>query len=486
MFKIKPNQKQLNKYFTNANLLNNIPKKWKDFAPLTRIKSGKGFTQFTPWDYQLEIERLIQTHSYLLIAKGRQLGASETVISICLHQALLTAGKSCLIISKTATDTFALAKRSRDMIQSLNLKLVYDSLSEMKFDNGSVLYFRSGADAGRGLPSCEFIVFDEFAFYQGSNDEMSWSSALPSTEMLDGAEKVIIISTPNGNQNLFYKFLIENNGNVNALEFIDEVRNGKRPGFSYWIDDTGWCKCALHWRSHPLYSKRTNYLEWVAIKKKISRSKLLREYDIDFSSGERSWLDEELIYACATGKLQEPLINEDGEITANYLISIDPAGKGRDYLCCLILLEIDNFLEVVAMHRGRRSGFDRHLSKIGELIQTYKPIKGIIETNSMGILYSDKLTTDYPNVQWENINTGSNNRELILDRLAVKIEQKRIKYPSGIISEELENLERNDNGKIEAARGQHDDACFALAFACYLSSLQIPKPKSTFEGLYFK
>lgn len=457
-----------------------IPEQWKDFAPLTRIKSGKGFTQFVPWDYQLEIERLIQIHSYLLIAKGRQLGASETVISICLHQSLLTSGKSCLIISKTATDTFALAKRSRDMIQSLNLKLVYDSLSEMRFDNGSVLYFRSGADAGRGLPSCEFIVFDEFAFYQGSNDELSWSSALPSTEMLDGAEKVIIISTPNGNQNLFYKFLIENNGIVNALEFINNVREGKKPGFSYWIDDTKWCKIALHWRCHPIYSKRENYLEWVSTKKKISRSKLLREYDIDFTSGERSWLDEELIYACATGTFQEPIIDEN----VKYLISIDPAGKGRDYLCCLIILETDNILEVVAMHRGRRAGFDRHLSKISELIKAYKPVKGIVETNSMGILYSDRLTADYPDVQWETVNTGSNNRELILDRLAVKIEQKHIKYPSGIISEELESLERNDNGKIEAARGQHDDTCFALAFGCYLSTLKVEKPKSLFEGLY--
>jgi Terminase RNaseH-like domain/Terminase large subunit, T4likevirus-type, N-terminal len=441
-----------------------IPKNWQEFAPLTRIKSGKGFCQFNPYDYQELISELINKHSYLLIVKGRQLGCSETVISIALHQCLIEQGKSCLIISKSLQDTFSLGKRVRDMVLSLqSLKLVVDSLSEMKFDNGSSLYFRAGEQSGRGLPSCSFVIFDEFSFYKAGIDELAWSAALPSTEMLDGAEKVIILSTPNGRQNLYYKFLTEGN-NQDILKIIDEVRENKHKHPPFIIDNSGWVKLILHFSHHPIYSSRNNYLEWIRKRKKISLNQVSREYDLSFADGETSWIDENLVYPLACGNWKN-----ESDTTCKYYAGLDTATTGNDYLVFLIIEKNPNGKKsVVAMHRGRKSNFEKHISKIKRLIEVFKPIHGCVEVNGAGRLYYERFITEFSSTHWHEIKNNSSTRPLMIEKLRIAIENADITFPAGIIAEEILSLE-DIEGKVQAKPGKHDDTIFSLIFALMAS-----------------
>ena len=460
----------LERAFENtAAMVPDTPEEWAEFARNTQIKSGRGYIPFDPYDYQVQIQKLIQENSYVQVVKGRQLGLSETVISVFLHECLQNEGVSALIISKSQLDVYSLAKRVREMIRRYpeEIPLVNDSLSEMRFANGSTLYFRAPM-GGRGLPSCQYILFDEFAFYKDGSDEEAWASALPSTEMLDGAERVVIISTPNGKQNLYYQYLVENNGVVDAHQMIEDVREGKRDPFCYWKDTAGWVKAIVHWQAHPVYSKRADYTEWVIKKKKISRSKALREYDLDFSTGETSWLDESLIYACAVGKPEsEPT---DGY---RYYMGVDPAGRNKekgsgDFFCATVIREAKEPGErnqVVAFHRGRKSGFKRHVSKVTGLAKTFGVERICVETNSMGQLYTEAIADELPDVAIDGVAVTGANRDALLDRIVLYLEDETLAYEPGIYSEELEAMEVKDNGRVEASTGKHDDTVFSMGHA---------------------
>ena len=446
-----------------------IPDNFPDFCKTLRVKSGGGLKPFELFDYQESIYDLISEHNYCLVAKGRQTGLSEEACAIALEAALRNEGKNILVISKSTTDVYALAKRLRTMIESMDVPptLTTDSLSEVTIKaTKSTIYFRAGTSAGRGLPSCSLIIFDEFAFFRNGTDEESWSAALPSTEMMDGSEQVVIISTPNGKQNLYWQYLAENNGPVNVSKLIEEVRSGAaHDGFTHFVDTAGWCKIIIHWRAHPIYSKRHDYIEWIIKRKKIPRSKALREYDLDFSSGELTFIAESLVFACAVGALEEP------EEDAQYYAGLDPAGAGKDYLCYSIIRCDRGKNELVAFHRGRKQGFERHKRKIKSLNEKYRPQRVLVESNGLGQLYLEALTSEQPAIPYEGIAVTKSNRTQILDGLAVEVETENVLFPAGIYSEELCALEEKSNGRVEAAKGFHDDSCFSLAHSIKAAEL---------------
>ena len=51
MWKINPNQKQIDKYFGSDNL-KPLPKNWETFVNLTTIRSGGEMRKFEAYDYQ--------------------------------------------------------------------------------------------------------------------------------------------------------------------------------------------------------------------------------------------------------------------------------------------------------------------------------------------------------------------------------------------------------------------------------------------------
>ena len=414
---------------------------------------------------------------------------SEECCAIALDWALRNEGRNILIISKTTQDVFALAKRCRAMLESLGEKapkLKTDSLGELAIKaTGSTIYFRAGSSAGRGLPSAELIIFDEFAFFAGDTDDLAWAAALPSTEMLDGAERVVIISTPNGKTGKFWEFLSENNGPIDVNARIKDVREGRsaEPGYDVFKDASGWCKVLLHWRAHPIYSKRTDYINWVIKTKRLPKSKAEREYNLDFASGLATFIHEDLVYACAVGQLAEP------EDDATYYAALDPAGKssGRDgdYLVYTIVRAggDDAANEVVAFHRGRKTGFERHKRKIRDLNEKYRPKRVLVEANGLGQLYLESLASEDSETHYEPITVSKVNRTQILDQLAVAIESMTVLYPAGIYAEELVSLE-DKGSRVEAANGHHDDTCFSLAHA--LKAVELgPVAPSPFEDVDF-
>ena len=77
----------------------NVPENFEDFAKLCRIRSGKRIIPFAPYDFQIELAKLIDIHRGVIVFKTRQLGATETLACKFLHKAVLNPAYVAAILS---------------------------------------------------------------------------------------------------------------------------------------------------------------------------------------------------------------------------------------------------------------------------------------------------------------------------------------------------------------------------------------------------
>lgn len=157
-----------------------------------------------------------------------------------------------------------------------------------------------------------------------------------------------------------------------------------------------------------------------------------------------------------------------------YILGADPAeGVGKDASAAIMLDSVT--LEVVAVYNGHLKPSD-FAAKIVEMCDLYKspgryPPLVAVERNNHGhavLLELDHLR--YPNVYisekddkpgWR---TDGISRPLMIDRLIEAIDSDYLKiYDKDILTECLTLI--NNNGKIEAATGKHDDLIIACAIA---------------------
>lgn len=473
LFQVPPTPKQLEK-LSPANASDfPVPENWADFARTLTIKSGKGFKKFDPFPMQLELSDLVNAHSFSMFAKSRQLGMSEFCLSKILHWALETPGYSAVVISRIHLDAYKLGYRMIQLIDSINLPTIRKSAAEIVLYNGSrIVFCQPGDSAARGEASVSCVMLDEFSYLR--EPELTLSAALPSGAMLGDDLKVIIIFTPNGKSNYAFKMLNERNpSGFELLERIELVRDGTLPGLHHWIDEDGWLKVLLHWKAHPIYSQKTDYLEHVAKTQKLPWKKVLREYDLSFEQGELQYIPDEDVIECAIGDFEEP------EPNARYFGGLDTSSVGKDYFCFALLKDCESHLSLVHLYRRRRRSMKRHLTRIGAICMEYGVEAATVETNSFGQLYFEQLSQDCDWVAWQRFTASQRTNVEVMEQMLMKLEERTLIYPfDSDVIRELRGLEEDPlTGKIEAGKGLndseddelHDDIprSIALAVHCF-------------------
>ena len=150
-----------------------------------------------------------------------------------------------------------------------------NSKSELQLFNGSAVYARSsGENAARGISAVSILIFDEAAFIE--NGPAVYSSAVAATSSYGDRAKIIMVSTPNGKDELYYKTykqaLAKENG-YDAVEFkwfqdlrynknLKWYRQNEETGKKEWIvedvlDSTGSVKYDEEkWRKYRCNSRR--------------------------------------------------------------------------------------------------------------------------------------------------------------------------------------------------------------------------------------
>ena len=125
---------------------------------------------------------------------------------------------------------------------------VKNSKSELELFNGCRAVARSsGENAARGISAVSILIFDEAAFIE--NGPAVYASAVAAASSYGDKAKIIMVSTPNGKDELYYKTYRQ------ALE----KKNGYNPVEFRWFQDLRYNKF-LKWYKK---NEKTGELDWI-------------------------------------------------------------------------------------------------------------------------------------------------------------------------------------------------------------------------------
>ena len=126
-----------------------------------------------------------------------------------------------------------------------NIKDIFikNSKSELQLFNGCAVYARSsGENAARGISAVSILVFDEAAFIE--NGPAVYSSAVAATSSYGDRAKIVMVSTPNGKDELYYntyRQALTKENNYHAVEFkwYQDLRYNKFLTWTKKNEETG-------------------------------------------------------------------------------------------------------------------------------------------------------------------------------------------------------------------------------------------------------
>lgn len=172
------------------------------------IKGMKGKALFKLFDYQKEMIKNYMTHSRNIVLASRQVGKTETSAAYILWFAIFHEEKTILIASNKSDNAKEIIgkvvyayEELPDWIKPGIDENTWNKFS-LQFENRSrIMAATTAVDTGRGL-SIDLLYVDELAFVKAHIQDQFFTSILPTlASRVDG--KMIISSTPNGDNNLF-------------------------------------------------------------------------------------------------------------------------------------------------------------------------------------------------------------------------------------------------------------------------------------------
>jgi hypothetical protein len=178
-----------------------------------------GRIKFAPFEAQVEALQSWMSNRYALVLKARQIGFSTLVAVYALWQAAFHSDRPILMLSRTEREAIKLLQKTKYALQFLpewlrdRLGPYSTTQTKIEFSNGSYIEsLPSASDPARG-ESAYLIIVDELAFLQ--NSEEAWSAIEP---VADVGGRVIMLSTANGEGNLFHKLWVEATAGNNRFD----------------------------------------------------------------------------------------------------------------------------------------------------------------------------------------------------------------------------------------------------------------------------
>ena len=169
----------------------------------------RGRIQFAMFEAQIETVESWLNNRYSLILKARQIGFSTLVATFCFWQASFYPDRPILMLSRTEREAIKLLQKAKYGRQFMPEWMQFRAgpynatQTKMEFANGSYIEsLPSASDPARG-ESAYLVVVDELAFLQ--NSEEAWGAIEP---VADVGGRVIMLSTANGEGNLFHRLWV--------------------------------------------------------------------------------------------------------------------------------------------------------------------------------------------------------------------------------------------------------------------------------------
>lgn len=190
-------------------------------------------------DYQIRILEGFQNNRFNILLSARQIGKTTCSAIYLLWFALFNKDKTIAILANKADTAKSILAEIKFAYEHLPIYLKQGAIEynqfNIKFENGCIILAKATSpDALRG-ESVSLLFLDEFAFVPQNFAEDFWTSNYPT---LSTGGAAIIVSTPNGTANLFYKLWKDSLDGKNSFNHI-QVNWHEVPGRDEkWKEET--------------------------------------------------------------------------------------------------------------------------------------------------------------------------------------------------------------------------------------------------------
>lgn len=416
---------------------------------------------------QIELIKSFSKYNNIITIKPRQSGIT-TVCSAYIAAQLVFASPSSpetvLCIGNKLDISQQLLEKMADFLEQVprwmwgsdyfspdsnspkNTKSIFKTRNKARLElfNGCKVYARSsGANAARGISSAAYVLFDEAAFIQ--NGVSVYTQAVATTNAVTNA-KIIMISTPNGKDPLYYQTYSkavkkENNFHVVEFRWFQDPRYNRNLKWYRKNAKTG----VVEWNCDTVVDKKGNIKYDEARWKKMEQEgwkptspwyentcksfnndeiKINQELNVSFLGSSDNVVPVEVIEQQLKGNVVE--ITDDWELKDalveetwiwkdpipghRYICAADPSSGAGDDFTAIQVIDVDAiddngipFFEQVLEYNGKLNG-----NEVGQLIDRY----GKVYNNALVVVeaiggYGDSvalslLELGYPNLYYDD------------------------------------------------------------------------------------
>ena len=433
----------------------------------------RGLVKFKLYPFQENIVEDIETHRFNILRKFRQAGCTTIAGAYSLHFTNFNSHKTVVILSKGDTESTEVLDRIKIMHDELpswlKQPIIESNKHTLKFKNGSVIKSRpSGKQSGRSLAG-SLLIIDEAAFIEAI--DTIWAAVYP---IISTGGRAFVLSTVNGMGNWYHKVYNEAVKGENAFNVIN-----------------------IEWQDHPEYKKQLGFeplyaeLEAKGVdvdswekttKLNMPFKQWLQEYECEFLGTGATYLEGSILRRLVEEVTPDYDIKYNNRMrvfkqpdpTRQYVMGVDTSlGRERDY-SALQIVDCYNGEQVAEFYSNKTP-----INEFAEIIDREATLYGTAlvmpERNTIGENLIDWLFNiyEYENLWMEDGTdkvgylTTAKNKEFMLAKMEEYIRKHIIKINSKRTVNELLTFIIDDNNKIKADRGKHDDLIISLALATF-------------------
>ena len=173
------------------------------------LKPGAGLIDYEPYPYQIDMMNQFEKERFNIVLACRQSGKSVGFIGYVLWLVMFKETPVHIVIAanklKTAKEMLTRIQRAVENLPFFMQRGCKELNKEsITFENESKIECISASSDGARGKSADIMICDEFAFVDGADDFYESNYPLISSDT-EGKTRMIIVSTPNGINNMFYQ-----------------------------------------------------------------------------------------------------------------------------------------------------------------------------------------------------------------------------------------------------------------------------------------
>jgi len=457
----------------------------------------RGKIPFYLWDFQKKTLGQFLANRFNIILKARQLGISTLVAGYALWLMLFHGDKKVLVIATKQGVAKNLVTKVRVMHSNLPSWLkgrcIADNKLSLEFANGSsILAEAASPEAGRS-EALSLLILDECAFIDYI--DTIWSAA--AMTLATGGD-AIVLSTPNGVGNLFYKMWQSAEEGIGFSGLSEEGEEDSKeadsdaPSFIF-------NPIRLHWSIHPERDQAWRDEQ----DKLLGKRKAAQECDCDFLTSGQTVIESTIIKWYEETRVKPPIekryvdhnywIWEYPATGKTYVVAADPArGDGSDSSTFQVL-DIDGLTQAAEYKGFIGTGefgnllvtvateYNDALLVIENQAMGWAVIQKVVERNYKNLFYSsaDMMVVDIQSQMQRSydmrtpnntdkiiagITSGAKIRQMVVSKIDEYFRSQELVVYSRRLISELYTFIWLNNYPIHMP-GYHDDAIFAMGYA---------------------